>query len=266
MTQSPPLRDPKARFSSRVENYIRYRPGYPAAILEPLVRECGLAPGAHVADVGSGPGNLARVFLDFGCRVTGVEPNEDMRAAGDRLLAHCTLPDGSPAFAGLPGSAEATGLPTAGVDFITAGQAFHWFDLDKTRPEFARILKPGGWLVLVWNERSENASPFLAGYEQLLHDYSLDYDTVSHRHFDPARIAAFFAPNPVRLAKFANSQSFDYPALEGRALSSSYVPEPGHPRHAPFLAGLRELFERCQQGGQVQFEYDTLVYYGELME
>lgn len=253
-----PERDPRQRFSTRVDNYIRYRPGYPAELLQPLTETCGLAPGAHVADVGSGPGNLARVFLDYGCQVTGVEPNDEMRAAGERLLWD------HPRFRSQAGSAESTGLPAASVDFITAGQAFHWFDLAKTRPEFARILKPGGWLVLVWNERSAEASPFLTGYEELLRAYSLDYDTVNHRHFDPGRIEAFFAPNPVQRASFANAQHFDYEGLEGRALSSSYVPEAGHPNHAPFLAGLRAIFERCQQEGVVTFAYQTQVYYGQL--
>ena len=250
--------DPKQRFSSRVENYIRYRPGYPPAILQPLQADCGLAPGAQVADVGSGPGNLARIFLDFGCAVTGVEPNDAMRAAGERLLA------GFPAWKSQAGSAEATGLPDASVDFITAGQAFHWFDLPKTRPEFVRILRPGGWLVLVWNERKVEANPFQRDYERLLLDFSLDYDSVNHRHVDPGLIQAFYGTQPVRSAVFGSAQSFDYPALEGRALSSSYVPEPGHARHGPFLAGLRALFDRNQHGGQVTFEYDTRLYYGRL--
>jgi hypothetical protein len=97
-----------------------------------------------------------------------------------------------------------------------------------------------------------------------LQGLSLDYDAVSHRHFDPARIDTFFAPLPVQLATFRNVQAFDYQALEGRALSSSYVPEPGDPRHESFLSGLREIFEHHQQDGQVRFEYDTNVYYGQL--
>jgi SAM-dependent methyltransferase len=251
-------RDPKLRFSSRVENYIRYRPGYPTDILQPLIASCGLRPGSRVADIGSGPGNLARVFLEYGCVVTGVEPNDEMRAAGERLLG------GQPGFLSQAGSAEATGLPAASFDFITAGQAFHWFDPEKTRPEFVRIIKPGGWLVLVWNERRIDASPFLIAYERLLRDLSLDYDAVSHRHFDPARIDDFFAPLPVQLVTFRNVQAFDYQALEGRALSSSYVPEPGAPRHESFLSGLRAIFEQHQQEGQVCFDYDTNVYYGQL--
>src|SRR5512133_1966571 len=137
--------DSKERFTSRVENYVKYRPGYPAAILDVLKAECGLTPGAFVADVGSGTGLLARVFLDFGCHVFGIEPNAEMRAAGEQLLAEYRL------FDSRDGSAEATGLPTASVHFVTAGQAFHWFDPPRAQEEFRRILKPEGWVGLIWN-------------------------------------------------------------------------------------------------------------------
>ncbi len=251
--------DPKERFSSRVENYIKYRPGYPAELIKTLRKDCGLSADSFVADVGSGTGLLARLFLDTGCHVYGVEPNPDMRAAGERLLAQYRL------FTSLDGSAEATGLPTASVDFVTAGQAFHWFDPPAAREEFRRILKPQGWVVLVWNERLLDASPFLQAYEALLQSYATDYNEVNHRNVeeDAAIIPNFFG-GEYREATFANRQVFDYAGAMGRLLSSSYAPEPGHPNYEPLLAGLKRAFEQYQQDGAVIFKYITHMYYGKL--
>jgi SAM-dependent methyltransferase len=253
--------DSRQRFSSRVENYVRYRPGYPAGVVDTLRAECGLSPSSAVADVGSGTGLLARLFLDFGCRVYCVEPNLEMRQAGERLLA------GYDRFTSLDGAAEATGLPASSVDFVSAGQAFHWFDPPRARAEFIHILKPGGWVALVWNERRLASTPFLRGYEDLLHRYCTDYDQVNHRNVeeDPDTIPAFFGGD-YQVSRFENVQLFDFAGVKGRLESSSYAPEPGQPNYAPMLAELQRLFDQHQQSGQVAFEYDTRLFYGRLRE
>src|SRR5258708_6434564 len=153
------------RFSSRVENYIRYRPGYPAQVLEVLKEECQLTSKSIVADIACGTGIFTRMLLDHGNKVVGVEPNSEMREAAERLLA------AYPNFTSIDGTAEATTLPDESVDFATAAQAAHWFDLARARREFARILKPGGWAVLIWNERSIDTTSFLRAYEELLMTY-----------------------------------------------------------------------------------------------
>jgi SAM-dependent methyltransferase len=251
--------DSKQRFSSRVENYIKYRPGYPPGVLETLRGECGLTSDSTIADIGSGTGFLTRVFLEAGCRVYGVEPNAEMRTAGEGLLA------GYPRFTSLHGSAEETGLPAAGVDFVTAGQAFHWFDPSRARAEFLRILKPGGWAALVWNSRRDDSTPFLEAYDQLLKTYGSDYAQVNHRNVEanPETIPHFFG-GVYRFGRFDNAQIFDFTALLGRLMSSSYAPEPGQPNHAPMLAELRRIFDLYHQDGTVTFEYDTQMYYGKL--
>jgi SAM-dependent methyltransferase len=253
--------DSRQRFSSRVDNYIRYRPGYPPGVIQTLREECGLVPSSLIADVGSGTGLLARIFLEFGCHVTGIEPNAEMRGAGERLLADF------PGFTSLDGSAEATGLPSASVDIVTAGQAFHWFDPIRTRAEFLRILKPAGWAALVWNERRLDSTPFLRGYEALLHTYGTDYDQINHRNVEenPETIPAFFG-GVYKVARFDNVQLFDFQGVKGRLESSSYTPEPGHPNYAPMLAELKRLFDEYQQAGQVAFEYDTRMFYGRFQE
>lgn len=253
------MSDSTRRFSSRVEAYIRFRPGYPRAMFEVLRAECDLRPDAVVADVGSGTGILSEVLLREGYRVFGVEPNREMREAAERLLA------GYPRFVSVNGTAEATTLAPHSVEFVTAGQAFHWFARRLTREEFARILKPGGWVMLAWNTRRKAGTPLAEAYERLLLRYGTDYRAVDHENLTDEVIAEFFAPGPVRVRSFESARALDYEHLEGYLASASYAPGPGHPDHAPMLAELRAIFAACQRGGTVTLEYDTKVYLGRLV-
>ena len=252
-----PASNATSRFSDRVENYVRYRPGYPPEALRVLKDECGLAPHHEIANIASGTGIWTRMLLENGNRVVGVEPNAKMRQAGERLLA------GFPRFTSVAGTAEATTLADASVDFVTAAQAAHWFDRDRARREFARILKPGGWLVLLWNERLTDTTQFLRDYEQLLLTFGTDYQEVRHER-TTAAVHEFFDPAPFQERAFALRQEFDYPGLKGRLLSSSYAPGPEHSRHAAMLGKLRRLFDRHAVEGQVAFEYKTRLYFGRL--
>lgn len=251
--------DSKKRFSSRVENYTKYRPGYPVGMVDTLRNDCALTAESLIADVGSGTGLLSRIFLDYGCHVYGIEPNPEMRMAGEHLLANYRH------FTSLNGSAERTGLPTAVVDFITAGQAFHWFAPDLAREEFARILKPDGWVALVWNERRMDSTPFLRAYEDLLNAYCPDYARVDHRNVenDEAAMRAFFGGD-YKVALYANNQVFDFEGVRGRLESSSYALEPYDPNYPAMIADLRKVFDAFQQEGTVNFEYDTRMFYGRL--
>ena len=249
--------NPVERFSNRVEAYSKYRPGYPPVIVDFLATECGLTADSVIVDVGSGTGILSELFLKYGNSVFGIEPNREMREAGERILA--TYQN----FASIDGSAESTLLNDKSADFITAAQAFHWFDRKKTRTEFARILKPDGWVVLLWNERRTDSTPFLRDYEELLLTYGTDYKEVRHENVDE-NIAEFFAPQNFQLKSFENKQVVDFEGLKGRLLSSSYVPAPGQPLFTEMLDALALLFEVHQQDSQVVIEYDTRVYYGRL--
>lgn len=250
--------DPTQRFSSRVENYIKYRPGYPTEVVETLQSECGLTPDSIIADVGSGTGILTELFLQNGNVVYGVEPNREMREAGERLL------QGYSRFHSVGAKAEETTLDGASVDFIAAGQAFHWFDREKARAEFVRILKPQGWVALIWNERLTETTPFLIAFERLLKDYATDYEQVDHRRIDASVIRDFFDSHEFRLKRFENVQVLDYEGLKGRLLSSSYVPDAQHPNYEPMIAELERIFQEYQNEGRVDVEYVTLMYYGQL--
>lgn len=250
-----PVSNATSRFSDRVDNYVRYRPGYPPEALRTLERECGLKPDHIVADLASGTGIWTRMLLQNGNRVFAVEPNPEMRQAGERLLAEF------PRFTSVVGTAEATTLPEASVDFVTAAQAAHWFDPPKARREFARILKPGGWLVLLWNERLTDSTPFLRDYEQLLLSFGTDYQEVRHEH---TMVNQFFDPAPFQERIFANRQEFDYAGVEGRLLSSSYAPGPENANYLPMLQELRRIFDAHAVAGRAIFEYKTRVYFGQL--
>jgi SAM-dependent methyltransferase len=252
-----PASNATSRFSDRVENYIRYRPGYPPEALQTLQRECGLAPRHVIADIASGTGIWTRTLLENGNPVFGVEPNTEMRQAGERLLTRF------PNFTSIAGTAEATTLPDQNVDFVTAAQAAHWFDRASSRREFVRILKPDGWLVLLWNERLTDSTPFLRDYEQLLLTYGTDYGDVRHERTTDA-VNEFFDPAPFQARVFEMRQEFDYAGIEGRLLSSSYAPGPGHDNYEPMLRELRRIFDAHAVNGRATFGYKTRAYFGQL--
>jgi len=242
--------DPTRRFSSRVDAYIRFRPSYPAAVADLLERECGLRPGAVVADIGCGTGLLAELLLSRGCEVFGVEPNPEMREAGRKILAD------EPLFHSIEARAEATMLGDQSVDLVTAGQAFHWFQPEAVRAEFRRILKPGGWVLLVWNERRRQAG-FMAEYETAIARYAPEQPRVN-----PETLAQFFQGAARRDALFDNHQYLDAEGLRGRLASSSYAPQPGTTEFEVLMTRVDELFSRWQKDGVVTIVYDTEVYLG----
>jgi SAM-dependent methyltransferase len=252
-----PVTNATQRFSSRVDNYVRYRPGYPIEVLELLKSECGLTPDSVIADIASGTGIFTRMLVENGNSVFGVEPNDEMRRAGEEFLG------GDSRFTSVAGTAEATNLPGRSVDLVTAAQAAHWFDRAKARREFIRILKPGGWTVLLWNERRTDSTPFLREYEQLLLTYGTDYQEVRHER-TTAEIADFFAPSAFRSHSLEMRQEVDYAGLEGRLLSSSYTPGPEHANYQSMLRELRRIFDAHQVQDRVSLDYNTLVYFGQL--
>jgi SAM-dependent methyltransferase len=249
--------NPTGRFSSRVEDYVRYRPSYPPQIIPLLERECGLTENSVVADIGSGTGFLTKLFLDRGCSVLGIEPNAEMRSAGEAFL------DRYPNFRSIDATAEHTGLPDSSVDLVSAGQAFHWFDAPAARTEFRRILRAPRPVALIWNERRVSGG-FLEGYEDLLNRWAPEYKVVDHRRIGSDLITNFFGHDAWKLATFDNQQIFDLSGVRGRLSSSSYAPAPGSDAFQPMMDELDRLFREHQHNGQVRFLYDTNVYYGTL--
>lgn len=248
------------RFSDRVEDYVRYRPGYPDAVLDILRDETGLTPESAIADVGSGTGISSALFLRNGNVVYGVEPNAEMRHAAESLLA--SDPTRRARFRSVDGTAESTTLPDRSVDYVVAGQAFHWFDAERARAEFARIARPAGWLVLLWNSRRLDSTPFLRAYESLLERFGTDYRQVRHTNIASEMLRPMFARGEFTRRVLYNEQRFDLDGVRGRLLSSSYTPTPGDARYEPMLVELKRIFEAHAEGGEIRFEYDTELYFG----
>lgn len=248
------------RFTGRVESYRRYRPRYPAEIVDLLRRECELGEGAAVVDVASGTGLLAEIFLAGGFAVTAVEPNAEMRAACSELA------QSYPKLRILEGTAEATGLPAHSADLITVAQAMHWFDLERTRAEFARVLKPGGCCAVIYNNRHPGGDAFHEAYERFLMKFGVDYESVKKQHVGRKRLAQFFAPAEMKCAIFPNAQALTREGFEGRMLSSSYIPRPGHERFGEMQAELKRFFDEYESDGVVTVGYECVVCYGRLAE
>lgn len=247
------MSDTIERFSNRVVNYVKYRPGYPVEIIRHLEKSCGLTSASRIADVGCGTGISSRLFLENGNIVIGIEPNAAMRAAAIEYLS---------AFSGfniVDGTSDATTLPDDSVDVVVAAQAFHWFEPENTRTEFHRILKTGGHIVLIWNERQLDTSPFLIEYEAFLLKYAKDYKNVRHENIDGVRLRDFFQLE-YEACTFQNVQAFDFEGLKGRMLSSSYMPNESDDIFGEMVKELRTLFAKHVENGRIRVLYDTNVY------
>ncbi len=242
------------RFSNRVANYVKYRPGYPAEVLGLFRTEMALTQGSVIADIGSGTGLSAKLFLENGNRVYGVEPNAAMREAAEDYLKEFTN------FISHDGTAENTNLNDDSIDFVIAAQAFHWFNAERTREEFQRVLKPAGFVALIWNERQLDTTDFLRGYERLLKKYANDYESVRHENIDQERLGDFFESG-YEVATFPNVQVFNFEGLRGRLLSSSYMPAEDHASFPALEKELNELFAKYAENDRIKVFYDTNIYY-----
>jgi hypothetical protein len=225
-----------------------------------LEAECELTAVSSIADIAAGTGLLSEIFLARGYQVTAVEPNSEMRIACEKLIPlyprlRCTN-----------GTAESTTLPSRSIHLVTVGQALHWFDLERTRAEFSRILQPEGWCAVIYNERRLSGEDFHDAYERLLHEFAIDYEAVQRQHLTVDRIQGFFAPSEMRRAVFPNEQLLTLKALEGRIMSSSYMPKPDHPRHNAMRGAIADLFNKHQHNGHVRLEYDCTVSFGKLRQ
>ena len=235
---------------------MKYRPGYPAGLLEGLSTLTGFTSEWQVADIGSGTGKLTELFLLHGNSVVGVEPNLEMRQAGEEFLSRF------PQFVSVDGTAEATDLEGGSFDLVIAGQAFHWFDVPLAKREFQRILKPGGWVALIWNDRRVSGSPFLDAYEQLLRTQP-EYEMVGHKANNAMNLGEFFESDFQEWSA-SNWQDFYWDGLLGRAMSSSYVPPIGHPDNPAFVDALQQIYDKHSERGLVAFSYETKMFLGKL--
>lgn len=252
------MRNTVERFDETVENYLKYRPSYPEEVYTLLNKQFDLSAGKMIADIGSGTGFLSKLFLDHGYTVYGVEPNQVMRHAAEKYLAN------NPNFHSINGLAEETGLKNESMDWIMVGTAFHWFDNEKTKIEFKRILKSPGFCCIVWNVRNQKESALIRDYENLILTFSNDYQKSRAQEFDQTIVDDFFSPYEMHAASFVNKQLFDWEGLKGRLLSTSYSLRESDPKYPDMINELKHIFDKYESNGQIEFLYDTKMYYGQL--
>lgn len=246
---------PAERFTNRADNYARFRPGYPEAVVETLRSEAPLPAGARIADIGAGTGISSELLVRHGYWVTAVEPNAAMRTKAVAWLG------ADARFRAVAGTAEDTGLPAASFDGVVCAQAFHWFRAEEARREFRRILRPGGVIAVMWNLRRSDDSPFMAGLEALLMAHCPDYAGLVVQETQRSVESVMALGHSVRTRVLPWVDTLDRETFMGRLLSASYVPLGGAPGHDAVIAGANALFDRCARNGRVDMLYDTRLYW-----
>jgi SAM-dependent methyltransferase len=249
---------PTKRFSDKVTDYAKYRPSYPINLITKLQEENILVKSSIIVDVGSGTGIFSKLLLEAGYQVIGVEPNKEMREYAEKQLSVF------PNFRSVAAKAEKTKLSDNSVDVITAAQAFHWFKQEETRKEFARILKPKGYIALIWNVRDLD-DPFQKDYDKLLLDYCPEYKFVHHRNISDIDIRSFFGTEAIKKFECENNQIFDFEGARGRLESSSYAPSADHENYLPMIKELQRIFDLHQTDNKIKFAYKTEMIYGKLL-
>ncbi len=245
------------KFSRKAEVYAKYRPSYPREIIGILGAQIHFTKDKIVADIGSGTGILSKVFLDNGNFVYGIEPNNEMRSFAERDLTSRYSK-----FVSLNRLAENTGLPDSSIDLVTAGQALHWFDRDKARKEFSRILrkKPLGYVVIIYNERKKQDG-MMDDYDNIVDRNASKSETPD---IDSKYLTAFFDSKDYREFTVPNEQVLDYDGLIGRATSASYLPSKDDPGFTLLEKDLRKLFDSYQQNGKIVLRYETILFLGQI--
>jgi SAM-dependent methyltransferase len=250
--------DNTKRFSDRVENYKKYRPDYPIEVIGALKDSCGLNKSSVIADIGSGTGIFSALLLPVVRMVYAIEPNAEMRKAAEEALSSYGN------FNSRDACAEDTGLDSHSIDIVTAATAFHWFDKEKTKREFSRILKKNKWVILIWNERNKHESEFLIAYEAIFNNHIPEYATKHHKNVSALFIDEWYGPGKSELITFRNHKKLNWEGLLGRFLSSSYAPRENQPHYARVIDELKQTYERCAHNDAIVFEYTTRLYVGKI--
>jgi ubiquinone/menaquinone biosynthesis C-methylase UbiE len=247
------MKAPLKRFSGRVDNYVKYRAAFPDTLVDFLVADCGLTPDSIIADLGSGTGTLTKMLLDHGNSAFAIEPNAEMRIMAERLLG------GYDGFHSVDATAEATTLSAASIDIVTVGRALQWFDAPVALREMSRILKPGGWAVIIWNRRKQPGTPQLSAYRDILQTYCNEYEAKNRRRRDAIDLLLRLG---FKLRTLEHQQELDLEQLKGLVSSLSISPDKGSASYEPLMVALEKMFAKHQVNGHLLFDYTTMAYYG----
>ncbi len=250
------MKDTTKRFSDRVENYKKFRPSYPAEMVEYIRKDFFADPEITASDIGSGTGKMTELILPFCKTVYAVEPNPEMRAEADKKLSVYAN------YVSVNGTAENTTLKSASVDCITVAQAVHWFNLELSKIEFKRILRNNGPVIIIANKRVFTTD-FLKEYERLIREGIPEYSEVNHYRITENVMNTFYEKN-YKQDVFPNTQVFDWESLVGRFRSSSYTPKEDTSDYAELENKLRKIFDKYNVNGTVEFEYEAIVQSGQI--
>jgi len=249
--------DARSLFNGKASIYSRYRPDYPKDLLKMLEKETGFNRNWIVADIGSGTGIMSRLFLENGNHVYCIEPNDDMRSESIKLTSSflkCKV---------LKGTAENTGLDTDSIDIIVAGQSFHWFDPVAAKKEMTRVLKPGGFAALIWNNRSERENSLSKEYDYICSKYSHNYQGTGNSRIESDTFITFFH-NGFKKFETPNYQKLNLDGILGRYFSTSYALQPQDPEYGDAVESLKKLFRKFEKNGYATMEYETQIFLGQL--
>jgi len=247
--------DFKTRFSTKAEIYHQYRWDYPPEAVEKLFEIVAPADETVIADIGAGTGIFTRHLLGLAREVYAVEPNPEMRACAERhLSAH-------PSFRSVAGSAEATSLPDHSVDLITIVQALHWCDAEATVREFRRIIKPGGWLAIIWNSSTD---PELGNALNELRSEAYGWDTSPINRPRCQPYVYYFGHEDYQSHYFCVSTAQTWDQFFGGICSDSHAPLADHPAYADFEAATRAIFNNFRVGEMLPSSYQTELTIGQL--
>ncbi len=247
--------DSKERFSNRVNDYRKYRPDYPAGLIDVIKEICRLK------------------YREYGRGYRFRHRNYDRAIAPALPVGVCCRTEAkkcemrqkeqfhnNPKFVSVNGSAEETTLSSTRIDLIISAQAFHWFDRSLSKREFKRILKPNGWVVLVWNTRVIDGDSFHIELEEFLRRETPEYGKIHHKNIDRKTLCEFFSQKEIVSKTLPNHQILDWEGMKGRFLSASYIPAPGQPGHEFIVDGLKKIFLKHQSNGTVTLKYVTEMY------
>lgn len=252
------LMESTGRSPSMVENYLRFKPNYPRKLIDFLYDDCGFSWESVIADIGSGTGTFTRLLLEKGSRVVGIEPNREMRETAERILC-----DEFPRFVSLDATAENTTLSDVSIHHIVCAQSFHFFNIDKCKKEFARILRPGGSVALIRSRPVVDNDEFSHEYEALVRRYSNDEGN-NRTKINENLFSDFFPASSFLVFSLPDQLILDFEALKGRMLFFSDMPALGEKGYHELIEELEILFELYNQSGKVVLKYKTEAYAGKL--
>ncbi len=242
-------------FTDKVADYVASRPDYPEALFKVLKDICPPAEDVTVADVGAGKGLLTQGLLRNGYRVVAIELNPEMRRASDILLS------GMDSYSSMEGSAESMPLEAGSIHLITAAQAFQWFEVERTRAEFLRVLTAQGKVALIWNDRVLQDLLHVA-LDGVFNAFGGAKRTTLLAHENRSDVARFFGSTLPKQFSWPHAQYLDEKELLSLVFSRSYIPSRSTPDGHEVTDRVREIFGRFAANGLVEIRYQTIAIIG----